>query len=309
MIPRVFNASVFSLTTFIDRYLIGLLIAVASVKAVQGLTTQYYQATQLVMLPLGIFGMAMSTAAFPTLTEYVAQGRMDRVRSVILETLRNILFLSIPSSIGLIVLAEPIIQALLAHGSFRISDAVSTSIPLAFFAVGLAGLAAVEILTRSFYAMRDSRTPVTISILQFALKVAIGLILLNPFAVWGGPSWGMGALAFSTSLANLAEAVVLFIILDQRVKEMLKPELLYFILRVLLASACMGIVVLVVRILLDTLPAPTSGLVGIALTLLKLSIELFVGLFIFLRASRFFRLEELELVRRLLGRLKLSWML
>jgi len=67
--------------------------------------------------------------------------------------------------------------------------------------------------------------------------------------------------------------------------------------------------VLVVRILLDTLPAPTSGLVGIALTLLKLSIELFVGLFIFLRASRFFRLEELELVRRLLGRLKLSWML
>jgi putative peptidoglycan lipid II flippase len=173
----------------------------------------------------------------------------------------------------------------------------------------LAGLAAVEILTRSFYAMRDSKTPVTISILQFAWKVAIGLVLLNPFAVWGGPSWGMGALAFSTSLANLAEAVVLFIILDQRVKEMLKPELLYFILRVLLASACMGIVVLVVRILLDVLPAPTSGLVGIALTLLKLSIELFVGLFIFLRASRFFRLEELELVRRLLGRLKLSWML
>jgi putative peptidoglycan lipid II flippase len=308
MVPRVFNASVFSVTTFIDRYLIGLLVAVASAEAVQGLTTQYYQATQLVMLPLGIFGMAMSTAAFPTLTEYVAQGRMDRVRTVILDTLRNILFLSIPSSIGLIVLAEPIIQALLAHGKFTINDAVSTSIPLAFFSVGLAGLAAVEILTRSFYAMRDSKTPVTISILQFAWKVAIGLILLNPFSLLGA-SWGMGALALSTSLANLAEAVVLFIVLNQRVKELFRPDLLYFILRVLAASACMGVVILVVRILLDVFPAPTSGLVGIALTLLKLSIELFIGLFIFLRAARFFKLEELELIHSLLNRFKLSWML
>jgi putative peptidoglycan lipid II flippase len=310
MIPRVFNASVFSLTTFIDRYLIGLLVAVASAKAVEGLTTQYYQATQLVMLPLGIFGMAMSTAAFPTLTEYVAQGRMERVRTIILETLRSILFLSIPSSIGLIVLSEPIIRALLAHGSYTIDDAISTSIPLAFFSVGLAGLAAVEILTRSFYAMRDSKTPVIISILQFAWKIALGLILLNPFAMISA-SWGMGALALSTSLANLVEAVVLLIILDQRVKQLIQPALLYFILRVLAASVSMGIVVLVARILLDALAAqvPTYGLVGIALSFLKLSIELFVGLFIFLRASRFFKLEELGPLRRVLDRFKLSWML
>jgi putative peptidoglycan lipid II flippase len=310
MVPRVFNASVFSVTTFIDRYLIGLLVAVASVEAVQGLTTQYYQATQLVMLPLGIFGMAMSTAAFPTLTEYVAQGRMDRVRSVILDTLRGILFLSIPSSVGLIVLAEPIIRALLAHGNFTINDAVSTSIPLAFFSLGLAGLAAVEILTRSFYAMRDSRTPVVISILQFAWKVAVGLILLNPFSLLGA-SWGMGALALSTSLANLAEAVVLFVILDQRIKGLFRPDLLNFILRVLAASACMGLVALVVRIVLDALtaPAPTYGLIGIVLSLLKLGIELFVGLFIFLRAARFFKLEELGPIHRLLERFKLSWML
>jgi putative peptidoglycan lipid II flippase len=309
MIPRVFNASVFSLTTFIDRYLIGLLIVVAPL-GIDGLTTQYYQATQLVMLPLGIFGMAMSTAAFPTLTEYVAQGRMNRVRDVILETLRSILFMSIPSSIGLIVLAEPIIQALLAHGSFTIANAQSTAIPLAFFAVGLAGLAAVEILTRSFYAMRDSRTPVIISILQFAWKVAIGLVLLNPFSMISA-AWGMGALALSTSLANLAEAVVLFIILNQRVEGLFKADLLYFILRVLAASASMGIVVLVVRILLDTLTTHvgTSGLIGILSTLVKLFIELFVGVFIYLRTARFFKLEELGPIRRLLGRLRLSWML
>jgi putative peptidoglycan lipid II flippase len=310
MVPRVFNASVFSITTFIDRALIGLLAAVASAKAVEGLTTQYYQATQLVMLPLGIFGMAMSTAAFPTLAEYVAQQRWDRVRSVILDTLRSILFLAIPSSVGLIVLSEPIIQALLAHGNYTIDDAKSTAIPLAFFAVGLAGLSAIEILTRSFYAMRDSRTPVIISILQFAWKVAIGLVLLDPFSLISA-SWGMGALALSTSLANLAEATVLFIVLNQRIKELWKPDLLNFLLRIFAVSACMGLVVYVVRYILDavTASAPTSGLLGLGLTLLKLGIELFVGIFIFLRAARFFRLEELAPIRRLLERFKLTWML
>lgn len=319
MLPRIFNASVLSVATFLDRYLIGLLgvVLVAGVTT-DGLLTQYYQATQLLMLPLGIFGMAMSTAAFPTLTEYFAKKRLDRFRSVILETLRSILVLSIPSGIGLIILAEPIIQTLLAHGRFLPDNVTSMSIPLAFFAVGLAGLAAVEILTRSFYAMSDSKTPVQVSILQFAFKIALGLLFLNPFVLLGGPrwgpAWGMGALAFSTSISNLAEAVVLFIILDQRIGELLKPALLYFILRVLGASLCMGVVVFVSRILLDTLTSTvlhisSAGLVGFLVSAMKLVIELFAGTFVYLRSSRLFKIEELGPIRRLLDRFKLSWMM
>jgi putative peptidoglycan lipid II flippase len=318
MLPRIFNASVLSVATFLDRYLIGLLGVVLVAGTTGGLLTQYYQATQLLMLPLGIFGMAMSTAAFPTLTEYFAKKRLDRFRSVILETLRSILVLSIPSGIGLIILAEPIIQTLLGHGRFLPSNVTSMAIPLAFFAVGLAGLAAVEILTRSFYAMSDSKTPVIISILQFAFKIALGLLFLDPFTLLGGhdwgASWGMGALAFSTSISNLAEAVVLFIILDQRIGELLKPALLYFILRVLGASLCMGVVVLVSRILLDTLTVTvlhigSNGLTGFLVSLIKLVIELFVGTFVYLRSSRLFKIEELGPIRRLLDRFKLSWMM
>jgi len=326
MIPRIFNASVASFTIILDRFLIGLLgVILIGGATIDGLTTQYYQATQLVMLPLGIFGMAMSTAAFPTLAEYVAKGRMDRARSIILETLRSILFLSIPSSIGLIVLAVPIIQVLLAHGRYNVVGPLqadptsSTAIALGFYSLGLAGMAAVEILTRSFYAMRDSRTPVIISILQFAWKIAVGLVILNPFVILGNqiagniwaPSWGMGALALSTSLANLAEAVVLFIVLDQRIGELLKSGIAAFILRVLAASSCMGIVILVTRILLEALTSHLNphGLLGFLSTVIKLTIELLVGTFIYLRAARFFKLEELGPVRRLLDRFKLSWML
>ncbi|HEY6408951.1 MAG TPA: murein biosynthesis integral membrane protein MurJ, partial [Ktedonobacteraceae bacterium] len=196
MAPRILNAAVLYLSIFVDRFLIILLVAGAA----SGFVTQYYQALQIILLPLGIFGMAVATAAFPTLAENYAMGRLDRYRSIIQETLRSILFLSIPSSVGLIVLGLPIVQVLLEHGAYNLESAIYTTFPLAGFAIGLAGLSSVEILTRSFYALRDSVTPVIVSVLQFIFKIALSLILIN-IAVWG-PQWGTFALALSTSIAG-----------------------------------------------------------------------------------------------------------
>ena len=310
MVPRILNAAMLYFSTFVDRGLIQLLVAVVGVAGIGGLITQYYQAFQLVLLPLGIFGMAVSTAAFPTLAENVAKGRIDRVRNTIMETLRSILFMSLPSSVGLIVLGFPIIQVLLQHGRFSLSMAESTAVPLAFFATGLAGLASVEILTRSFYALRDSRTPVIVSIGQFVFKIALSLVIIDA-AVWGA-QWGMGALAFSTSIAGLLEAAVLYWLLHLRVGLPLRA-IGVFIGRVLLASLAMGLAVLVVRLVLDHIPflnttqTPALGLLGTIAAILKLLIELFVGLIVYLRTSRLLGIEELGPIRRVLDRFKLSW--
>ena len=261
------------------------------------------------MLPLGIFGMAVSTAAFPTLAENVARGRLDRVRSIILETLRSILFMSIPSSVGLIVLGLPIIQVILEHGAFSLTSAEYTAVPLAGFAVGLAGLAAVEILTRSFYALRDSKTPVIVSVAQFIFKIALSLILINA-AVWG-PQYGTGGLALSTSIAGLLEAAVLLWLLHQRIGDMQLRQLGTFIGRILLASLIMGVCIFIIRAGLDFLLVTTHeqalGLGGTVLAFIKLLIELFFGIFIYIRVSRRLGIEELGPVRRVLDRLKLSW--
>ena len=321
MIPRVVNASMLYTSTFVDRSLIQLLIVVVGAKGVDGLITQYYQSMQLMLLPLGIFGMAVSTAAFPTLAENVAKGRLDRVRNTILETLRSILFMSIPSSVGLIVLGFPIIQALLQHGRFSLSDARSTAVPLGFFAVGLVGLAAVEILTRSFYALRDSKTPVIVSVAQFIFKIALSLLLINA-AVWG-TQWGLGALAFSTSLAGLLEAVALFWLLYQRVGDMQLKPLALFIGRVFAAAAVMGVVLLVARFVLDwlfkviafipflswldTMSTPSLCLLGTLAAFIKLLIYLFVGLLVYIRVGSLLGIEELGPIKRVLNRFKLSW--
>jgi putative peptidoglycan lipid II flippase len=312
MLPRVLNAAMLYFSTFVDRGLILLLAVGPFVLNPQGLITQYYQALQLMLLPLGIFGMAVSTAAFPTMAENVTLGRLDRVRAIIEDTLRTILFLSIPSSVGLIVLGLPVIQVLLQHGAFNLESATSTSVPLAFFALGLAGLAAVEILTRSFYAFRDSKTPVLVSVVQFLFKIFLSLILLN--ALKWGPSWGLGSLAFATSVAGSLEAVVLLWLLHKKIGLPGLRKLAGFSGRVLLASLAMGAGVLLLRTLLDllliTTTSPSLGVVGTIFATFKLAVELLAGLLVYVWATRQFGIEDFWKqgpVRRVLERFKLSW--
>jgi putative peptidoglycan lipid II flippase len=315
MVPRVVNAAMLYVSTFVDRGLILLLALTITQDAVNGLITQYYQALQLVLLPLGIFGLAIATAAFPTLSENVTRGRLDRVRNIIQDTLRTIIFMSIPSTVGLIVLGLPIIQVLLQHGAYTLAIATSTTIPLAFFAIGLTGLSAVEILTRSFYAFRDSKTPVIVSVSQFIFKIALSLLLINA-AGWG-LAWGLGGLALSTSIAGLLEAFVLLWLLQERIGGLELRRLAVFAARVLLASLVMGLGVLIVRVLLDHILVTTNpqsqhlGFGGTFVAMIKLLIELAIGLFIYIRVTRLLGLEEFwnqGPIKRLLDRFRLSWL-
>lgn len=317
MLPRVLNAGMLYFSTFVDRALILLLVAgpLVAQSDQQGMITQYYQALQLMLLPLGIFGMAISTAAFPTLAENVTLGRLDRVRAIIEDTLRTILFLSIPASMGLIVLGLPIIQVLLQHGAFNFDEATTTSVPLALFALGLTGLAIVEILTRSFYAFRDSKTPVFVSVAQFILKILLSLILLKLVNVFRwGPSWGLGSLAFSTSIAGLLEAAVLLWLLQKKIGMLGLRKLAMFTGRVLVASLVMGAGVLLLRFLLDLVLITTTsenlGVLGTIFALFKLAAELFAGFLLYVWATRQFGIEDFWKqgpVRRVLQRFKLSW--
>ncbi len=120
MVPRTINAAMLSFSTVVDRSLLSFLggLGLGPAQVASGLVIEYFQAFSILVLPVSIFGSSVSTAAFPALASYVARERFDRVRSTIMETLRSILFLSIPSCIGLIVLALPIIQVLLEHGIY-----------------------------------------------------------------------------------------------------------------------------------------------------------------------------------------------
>src|SRR6266566_2006191 len=311
MVPRAFNSAMLYFSIFVDRALILLMAAAVGLDA-GGSITQYYQAFLLISLPLGVFGMAVSTAAFPTLAENVTLGRLDRFRNIIQDTLRTILFLSLPSSVGLIVLGLPVIQVLLEHGAYSLDNALSTSVPLAFFAVGLIGLTMVEILTRSFYALRDTKTPVTVSIVQFIFKIALSILLIQAYR-WG-LKWGLGGLALSTAIAANLEAFVLLWLLQEYVEGFELRKLAVFAGRVLLAALAIGFALLIVRFLLDHIFVTTSdqrlGFGGTLLAIIKLSIELAIGLIFYIRATRLLGIEDFWKqgpIKRVLERLRLSW--
>ena len=203
----------------------------------------------------------------------------------------------------------PIVQVLLQHGRYTLQDAQSTAVPLACFAVGLTGLSAVEILTRSFYAMRDSMTPVIVSVAQFLIKITLSLVLINVSV--RGPQWGLGALALSTSIAGLLEAGVMFWLLHLRIGDLQWRRMSHFVIRILVAALVMGACLFILRWLLDAILVTTSqqrlSFGGMLLAMLKLLIELFAGLFVYIRVARYLNIEELGPVKRVLDRLKLSW--
>jgi putative peptidoglycan lipid II flippase len=306
MIPRVINSAMLSFSTVVDRSWLTLLANLPPTQP--GLVTEYFQAFSIFLMPVSIFGSAVSTAAFPTLASYVAQRRFDRVRHIFLETLRGILFLAIPSSVGLVILSFPIVQVLL---HFDLQGAQNTSLALSFFALGLPALAAVEILTRSFYAFQDSRTPVVISVAQFLLKIALSffLVKLNVF----GRQWGMGGLALSTSIAGMLEALVLFALLSRRMGNLDLRALFVFLGRVFLAVGLMAIILVLVRVILDhaidtsKMPLTFYGVLG---ALIKLLIELGVGTTVFLVVARVQHMEEMNtgLVRRVINLLRIPWL-
>src|SRR5690606_15828305 len=139
----------------------------------------------MMMLPVGVIGMAISTAVFPTLAAHAAANESSQLRSSVSNALRLILCLSIPASVALMIFAQPSTRPLLERGVFDAASTEMVADALVFYAAGIAAMAGVEILSRGFYALSDTRTPVTIAVIAMALNVAFAALLVQPFGIAG----------------------------------------------------------------------------------------------------------------------------
>jgi len=225
MIPRVLSLGVSQLNLLVNVALASFLI--------QGSVAYLSYAWLLLMVPLGVVGMGMATAAFPTLAEQSAQDQTDEQRQTFLFALRLILYLTVPAAVGLVVLGYPIVALLLQRGAFDPSATWATSFALAWYAVGLPGHATIEIVDRVFYAQHDTATPLRIAALGAAINIVFSVILMRTELSFGG-------LALANSIAALTEATLLTIVLQRRLGWIRARELVPFAWRVVLAAAAMG---------------------------------------------------------------------
>lgn len=189
-----------------------------------------------VMTPLGLFGMAISTAAFPRMAEQATR-ESDELRETISTSLRLILYLTIPASVGIFLLARPTTAFLLRSGAFDASSANLVVGALAMYSIALFAHSGIEILSRGFYALSDTRTPVTYAVWSMIVNFLLCMALVGPFGVRG--------LATALSVATIVEFMLLLRTLSGRLHGLGTGELAYSLSRTIMSSVLMAEVILV----------------------------------------------------------------
>ena len=252
-------------------------------------------AFRLMYLPIGLFGVSIATAALPDLARQAARQELAGMRETISSGLRMMLMLNVPATVGLITLASPIVALIFERGSFTSADTATTAAALVFYAPGLLGYAAVKITVPSFYALRDSRTPVLVSIGSVLVNIGLNLWLVRVI--------GYRGLALGTAIAAGLNASVLLALLGRRLGGLDAVRIATAFGKIAMASAIMGLAVIGMEHWLSRMwPDP-----GLLPQLARLLITIASGLVVLALSGRAMRIHELEGLRqRLTARLTRS---
>ena len=168
----------------------------------------------LMLMAQAAIAQSVAIAALPTFSAQHALGKVDEMRSSLAASLRGILLLAAPASVGLILLREPLVSSLYHRGKFDEHDVQMTAWALLWYATGLVGHSIMEVLTRAFYARQDTKTPVLIGMVAMGLNVIFSISFSRIFAQIGW--FPLGGLALANSLATALEATALFIFMRKR---------------------------------------------------------------------------------------------
>jgi putative peptidoglycan lipid II flippase len=208
--PRLLGVAVVQLN-FIVNTIIALGQPAGSVSAITF-------AFSLMLMPQMAVAQSAAIASLPTFSAQVARGELDEMRHSLASTLRAVLLLAIPASVGLILLRTPLVALLYQRGAFSARSTELVAWALLWYAAGLVGHTLVEILSRAFYALHDTRTPVIVGVIAMGLNIGFSLLFSDLFDQIG---WmPHGGLALANSLATALESVALLVLMGRRLKGM-----------------------------------------------------------------------------------------
>jgi len=188
-------------------------------------------AFRLMQLPLGLFGVALGTVTLPMLSRLVVAGHLSAFRAELSRGMRLAFLLTLPATVGLVMLAGPIISVLYQHGRFTAYEAAQAAGALRFYAVGLCGYAALKVLVNAFYALDRRKTPMVVSF------IAVGLNLLFNWLFTFRLGWGTEGLAFSTGLVASCNFLVLYALMRRQLSRLETRRMLAMLAKV--AIACL----------------------------------------------------------------------
>jgi len=281
MAPRVVGTAIAQLNFVVNNSLAS--------RMGEGAVSAINYAWMLMLLPQGVFAQAVGTAAFPTFAAQAAREEWTEMRRTLAATLRGVLFLCLPATVGLVVLAQPLVGVIFERGAFGSASTEAVTWAVAFFALGLAGHAGLEIIARAFYALHDTLTPVWVGGLAVALNIALSLALPGAFGWVGWPRHA--GLALANAVATLFELGLLWALIARRMRGLEGRRTLIGCARFGLAALAMGAALV-----------GWQALTARAATLVIGGGGVIVGALVYLGAAFLFQAEEPRMLAGLLAR-------
>jgi putative peptidoglycan lipid II flippase len=233
-------------------------------------------------LPIGLFGVSIATAVLPAVSRHAAVDDLPAIRTTVSRGLAMMLMLNVPATLGLVVLAQPIVMVLFERGRFTAADTAATAAALQLYAIGLAGYSAARIVSPTFYALRQSRVAVAVSGVTILANVILSVALVT--------SLGFRGLALATSIAALINGGALVYLLRRRLNGLDGSRLGSVLVKVVAASIAMAATAWGINAGLATLAPGRIFLLQAG----RLFAAILGGMLVLAAAARLLRIEEFE---------------
>ena len=226
MLPALFGVSVAQLNVLINTILASFLVT--------GSVSWLYYSDRLMEFPLGVFGVALATVTLPALASHHNKQASREFSETLDWSLRLACFIAIPASVGLGILAQPLIMVFFQYGEFNALDTTMAARSLVAFSYGLFAFILIKVLAPGFFAIKDTKTPVKAGVIAVVVNIVFSLALIQPLQHVG--------LALSTSIAGYANAILLFFWLRKRAIYVPMRGWLTYLCRIMLAVLVMGFI-------------------------------------------------------------------
>lgn len=307
-LPRVLELSSFQIKKLTDLFLSSF---------VAGGLTYFKFADSLASLPVGLFGLSIAKASLPRLSQQTAETNLDEFKETLSSSIKEILFLVVPASIFLAILRLPLVRLAYGAQKFDWNDTLQTGFAVSAFTVGIFAYSLTLLLSRAFYALRDTATPVKISILSIFVNAGLGFLFILGLKL---PIWG---LALAYSLAGLFQIIILYSLLVKRIGGFEKFGLKSSMAKITASSTVSGLTIYILLKILDRsawdkklsflghlglgLPTTFDKFIldtryTVNLVLITGAVAL-IGVLIYLLLCYLFKVEELKILFKVLQRI------
>ncbi|MHC4293342.1 MAG: murein biosynthesis integral membrane protein MurJ [Planctomycetota bacterium] len=248
----------------------------------RGCVSHLNAAQRLYQLPLGVFGIALATAIFPVLSSYAAKNDRDGLRETISKGINGAIFIALPATVGLIFITKPLVSTLFEHGRFTYEDTKATAFTLPFYTLGLTGYFIQQIVTRSFYSIQDSKTPMRSALVVVFINIVLNIILIWPL--------GTAGLACSTAVCSYLQCAILIWFLRKKLGDGILEGTFSSLLKIIAATLLMALSLTIVLQLMRDLSST------FLINLLRLIISVLVGSIVYILAAKLLRIEMLSML-------------